>query len=246
MPQTHPHPHSKPKKKKDPCACSGNSLVRSKGEYLIQVLRTGFTIASDLPYCIWGTIYANGNNFATVLQPYLPAGVTVTSKVDSVGVTFTYVSGCNSDTITVFADPDALLSYSEMLANLNTNYIQSELMYFSNNTEVLVLPTLTDQNNKILQNAPLYFQKIDGGGAKNNEYIKPLSRRIPNNSVPDITEISMRNQAIKPDTVWIHKFAYITQGGAFSTLQFSFMVVLNKIINMNDEKMSLMEIERDS
>jgi hypothetical protein len=132
-----------------------------------------------------------------------------------------------------------------MLSNLRTNYLRSEVSYFSNNTEVRVLPALSTSNNAILQNAPLYLQKIGGDGDKKNEMIKPFSRRLQNNSVPDVIELTMRNQEIKSDTVWVHKFAYIAQGGNFDTLQFSFLVIINESLNLNEER-SLSQIKEKS
>lgn len=230
---------------KEKKCCSPNSIVRSKGEFLIQVLREGFTIHKPLPYCIWGAIYLNANNFATVLQPY-NTGMIITTAIVNGNIVFTYQEGPFIDRITVSANPNSLISYAEMLANLNTSFLRSEVSYFSNNTEASVLPILSDQNNAKLQLQPLFLTKIGGGGEKKNEMIVPYSRRLQNNSLKDVIELTMRNQEIKADTVWIHQFGYITQGGNFDTLQFSFLVVINEIINLNDEKRSIAEIKESS
>ena len=226
------------KNKNDDCKCSGNSIVRSKGEYTIVVVRNGFRIKEDLPYCIWGTMYLNGQNFSTAINQYLPVGVTCSSVVSGENIIFTYTNGLVTDIIQVFAIPTALVSYPEMLANLNTNYMKTELVYFCNNTQVGNLPILTAEQNKILQGAPLYLQTLGSMGSKNNELITPLSRQMPNNSVKDVIEISMRKQDIKPQTVWVHKFAYVTLTER-NTLVFYWQIIFNEIVNMNEERQSL-------
>lgn len=214
------------------CTCAGNSIVRSKGEYTIIVTRNGFKIKEDLPYPIWGTLYLQSQNFATAVKDYLPAGVTCTSTVNGSDIILQYTQGANVDTIKINAIATGLLSYPEMLTGLNTAYLKSELSYFCNNTEITNLPLLTDQQNKILQAQPLYLTKIGGLGDKANELITPLSRSLPNNSVKDIIEISMRKQDIMADTVWIHKFAYINMTEK-NKLRFYWQIIINEIVNLN-------------
>lgn len=219
-------------KKDDDCTCAGNSIVRSKGEYTIVVVRNGFKIKEDLPYPIWGTLYLQSQNFATAVKDYLPAGVTCSSSVVGENINLSYTDGVNTDNISIFAIPTALLSYPEMLTSLNTAYLKSELAYFCNNTQVGNLPLLTDQQNKICQAQPLYLSKIGGLGNKGNELITPLSRHLPNNSVKDLIEVSLRKQDIMADTVWIHKFAYINMTEK-SLLVFYWQIIINEIVNMN-------------
>jgi hypothetical protein len=225
-------------KKKD-CFCSGNSINRSEGEYTIIVVRSGFTLHFDLPYIILGSMYLPGNNFATGLQEYLPPGITVTTVQTVFGgnpaIAFIYTDGIDTDNIILFSVPDAMLSYPELLSNLNTNYMRSELMYFCNNTQVPGLPLLTDAQNKLIQSKPLFLQKL-GMGKKANEVITPLSRKLANNSVSDLIEISLRHQEIKPNTVWVHKFAYLHLT-EHRDLVFYWQIIFNEIINMNDEKL---------
>lgn len=219
-------------KKEEDCTCAGNSIVRSKGEYTIVVARNGFKIKEDLPYPIWGTLYLQSQNFATAVKDYLPAGVTCSSSVVGENINLSYTDGVNTDTISIFANPTSLLSYPEMLTSLNTAYLKSELAYFCNNTQVGNLPLLTDQQNKICQAQPLYLSKIGGLGNKGNELITPLSRHLPNNSVKDLIEVSLRKQDIMADTVWIHKFAYINMTEK-SLLVFYWQIIINEIVNMN-------------
>lgn len=219
-------------KKHEDCKCTGNSIVRSKGEYTIVILRRGFRIKEDLPYPIWGTLYLQAQNFAVAVKDYLPAGVTCSSTVAGETITLAYTDGVNTDHIDIFAIPTALLSYPEMLTGLNTAYLKSELCYFCNNAQVGNLPLLTAQQNKILQAQPLYLGKIGGLGDKANELITPLSRSLPNNSVKDVIEISLRKQNIMPDTVWVHKFAYINMTEK-NVLVFYWQIIINEIVNMN-------------
>lgn len=225
-------------KKKDNCECAGNSIVRSKGEYTIVVVRAGFKIRYDLPYCIWGTMYLNGNNFGAALKDYLPPGVTCTTTVDKENINFVYTDGINTDVIQVFAIPGNMISYPEMLASLNTNYMKTELVYFCNNTQVGNLPILTDEQNKILQAQPLIPTKLGSIGAKSMELITPLSRQLPNNTVRDVLEISMKKQDIRPETVWIHKFAWLKLTEK-NVLVFYWQIFFNDIINTNEERLGL-------
>ena len=220
--------------KHDECKCSGNSIVRSKGEYTIIVARNGFKIKEDLPYPIWGTLYLQSQNFATAVKDYLPAGITCTSDVSGENINLHYTDGVNTDDISIFAIPTGLLSYPEMLTSLNTAYLKSELAYFCNNTQVGNLPLLTDQQNKKCQAQPLYLTKIGALGSKGNELITPLSRRQANNSVKDVIEVSLRKQDIMTDTVWIHKFAYINMTEK-SLLVFYWQIIINEFVSMNKQ-----------
>lgn len=232
------------KKKKENCFCSGNSIVRSEGEFTIVVIRNSFNIKKDLPYVMWGSIYMNGNNFATALQPYLP-GVGVTTQIVGENLIFTYTEGPFVDQIIVIAIPTGMMSYPEMLASLNTNYLRTELVYFHNNTQIPGRPVLTLAQNLICQSKPLYLQKVGGLGSKGNEQITPLTRQLPNNSTPDVLELSLRHQEIKPDTFWVHQFAYLLIANK-KPLVYAWQVIINEVINMNEEKMSLSEIEKKS
>lgn len=235
------HTQHKKKKPEVKCGCAGNSIVRSKGEFTVFVRRNTFTIAQPLPYCIWGAMYLNAN-FSQAIQPYLPVGVTCFAKINGGIVTFTYTSGLLSDSIDVFGNPDGLLSYPEMVANLNTNYLKTELVNFGLNASIIApIITLTALQIKTLQIQPLYLQKIGGMSSKDNEMISPLTRKLPNNSVNDIIEISMRNQIIKPETFWVHQFANVVIAGNRPLINY-FNVFINDIINMNADKMSLSEI----
>lgn len=219
--------------KHEDCKCAGNSIVRSKGEYTILVNRSGFDTLKDLPYPIWGTLYMQSNSFAVAIKDYLPDGITCVSSVVDGNIILDYSDGAgNTDTITVFAPKSALLSYPEMLTGLNTAYLKTELCYFCNNSPILSNPLLSDGQNKTLQSKPLYLAKIGGLGSKGNELVIPASRLLPNNSVKDIIEISMRKQDIMPDNVWIHTFAYINMTGK-SQLRFYWQIIINEIVNMN-------------
>jgi len=226
-------------KHKAPCPCAGNSIVRSEGEILIIVVRTSFNIPLDLPYCIWGTIYLQGNSFPQILQPYLPTGVTVFTVQDNAILTFVYTDSLgNSDTIQVFQPPQNLISYFDTLTSLNTNFLRSELAYYNCNILPDQAPLLTDDQMNTLKAASLYQQKISGMGNKQNEAIVPLTRNLPNQSQPKITELSFKRQEIKPDTVWVHQFAYVQLGGQVTFLVNAWNVIINERIDMNAERIN--------
>jgi hypothetical protein len=237
-------PHNPNKKKHvSPCPCTGNSIVRSEGEILIVVIRQSFNIPLDLPYCIWGTLYLQNNSFAVPLQPYLPTGVTVFTIIDPGNpvVTFVYTDSLgNSDTIQVLMPPQGLISYFDTLTSLNTNYLRTELAYYNCNAlPDDFAPLLTDGQMNTLKSASLYFQKTGGAGAKQTEDIIPLSRNFANQSQPKITELSFKHQELKPDTVWIHNFAYVQLGGLVTFLVNIWNVIINERIDMNAEKIHL-------
>ncbi len=222
--------------KNEDCKCSGNSIVRSNGEYTILVIRSSFTIQEDLPYPIWGTIYLKDNSFASAIKDYLPAGITCTSSVQGGYVILHYSDGTNTDNIVLLSAIAGLLSYPEMLSGLNTNYLKTELAYFCNNAEVGEMPLLTDQQNQLFQSKPLYLTKIGALGNVKKELITPVTRKIPNNSVSNIIELSLRKQDIKPDTVWIHTYGYLpTSVAGYDHLVFYWQIIINEFVNMNKQ-----------
>lgn len=230
-------------KKEDPCKCSGNSIVRSKGEYTILVKRNSFRIKFDLPYCLWGTMYLSGQNFSTAVKDYLPVGVTCSSAiVANETIVFTYSDGVNTDKIIVQAIPTSLVSYPELLANLNTSYMKTELVYFCNNAKIGNPITLSAAQNNVLQAQPLFLQKLGSMGSKENELITPATRKIPNNTLPDVLELSMRKQDIRAQTVWVHKFAYIKLTEA-TKLLFYWQILFNDVVNLNEERSDNAEIK---
>lgn len=232
---------------KNSCACSGNSIVRSKGEYTIIVVRKGFKIKKDLPYTIFGTIYLNGQNFSTAVKDYLPVGVTCTSAIvgDRIIFTYTEISTGFIDKITIAVIPNGIISYPQFLANLNTNYLKTELIYFCNNVVFPNQPILTVKQNQTIQAQPLFLQRLSGMSQKDIELITPISRKLPNNTITDIIELSMKRQDIRAETVWIHKFAYIKLTEK-DTLVFYWQIVINDIINLNEERQNTKQIEEET
>lgn len=248
--KTNPVKKFEPGKNKtsSPCPCSGNSIVRSEGEIRIVVVRTSFNIPFDLPYCIWGTLYLQGNSFALPLQPYLPTGVTVTTIIDPGNplINFVYTDSFgNSDTIQVFSPPQDVTNYFDTLSSLNTNYLRTELAYYNCNVLPDAPPLLTDDQYNTLKAAPLYFQKSTGGTRKEIETIVPLSRNWANQSNPKITELSFKHQEVKPETVWIHSIAYIHMGGLVTFLVNIWNVIINERIDMNKEKFEKKELFKE-
>ena len=194
-----------------------------------------------LPYCIWGAIYAN-SNFAVVLQPYLPTGITVITTNNADGsVTFTYTDGLETDTIIISSPSASIMSYLEQVSALNTNIMRSNFMTFNCNSGN-PNPTYTNDQIDTLQAGGLYLQKTSagslGGGSKDIQVIIPNSRKQINNSVINMTEIYLRNEAVKPDTTWVHQFAYASDaaGGRLpSPIQFTFTIFISERINMNHQ-----------
>jgi len=233
---------NKPKPKhQSPCHCSGNEITRSEGEIVITVTRNTFFLLVPLPYCIWGALYVQ-SNFGAVLKDYLPPGITVTSVNNEDGsITFSYTDGLETDTISISSPSASIISYLENVASLNTNMMRSNFMTFNCNSGN---PNPFYSNDQIdnLQSGGLYMQKTSagslGGGYKSTQVIIPNSRKQINNSVPNIIELYLRNEEVKPDTVWIHQFAYASDaipGRLPSPIQFTFTVFISERINMNHQ-----------
>jgi len=221
---------------KSPCGCSGNEITRSQGELVITVQRTSFNINADLPYCIFGALYLNGNNFATVLQEYLPSGVTVVTSQENQNLTFTYASsGGGSDQIIVSVPDQGLINYLDILANLNTNYMRSNFLLFDCNAGDNP-PLLADSQIRTLKKPGLFLKKIGGAGAKDTQIIIPGSRTQINNTLPNLVEIYLRNEPVKPDAVWVHKFAYTALSVPATRLLFNWTLFISERIDMNSEK----------
>jgi hypothetical protein len=229
----HPTDHTKSSHKKK-CPCSGNAINNSEGELIISVTRDSFNIPFALPYCLWGAIYIN-TNFGVVLQPYLPPNTTVSSAIVGSTIVFTYNNAAfpGNDTITITIPGSGLISYIEMLTNLNTNYMRTDFVLFNCNS-ANDGTFLTDQQIKSLQLNLLNLIKIDAGSnAKDIQNIIPATRTEINNSVKEIIEISLRNEPIKPDSVWVQNFGYVPLIGG---LQFTYTIFISERINMNEEK----------
>jgi hypothetical protein len=226
---------------KSECPCAGNSIARSKGEVTIVVRRQSFRIKKNLPYCIWGTQYLQGNSFAVALIPYIPVGVTLLVIQSGNTVTFQYTQGANVDNIIVTCPPNTTISYMEIIQNLNTNFLKSELIYFNCNADANS-PTLTTTDSITIRSQILYFLKKASLGKKTTETLIPQTRTQVNNSQPNIVELSFPNKTIKPDTVWVHTFPFLLLGGGpLTELTFYWQVIINDIINVNEHNQQVIE-----
>lgn len=220
---------------KKPCGCGGNEITKSKGELVITVIRSSFTLNMALPYCIWGSLYIN-TSFGVVLQEFLPPGITVTTNLDDFNnLRFIYTDGVNTDTITVGVPTIGLISYPEILSNLNTNYMRSNMVLFNCNADDNA-PFLTNQQINNLQSAGLFLGITGGGGSRTYKLVIPSTRKEINNSVPNLTQLYLNSEPIKPETVWVHQFAYLNPNGAQLAGTFTFTVFISERIDMNKER----------
>ncbi len=199
------------KKKSSGCGGCTHPISASVGELIIQVRRNSFNIHETLPYCIWGSIYAE-TNYGVILQPYLPTGVTVSNTNSNGTVVFTYTKGILTDTITVGVTPLSPISYGEVLSNLKNNYMESCFMVYNCNSENNA-PNFDNNNIFDLQSGGLFLITVGADGNKSVEVIVPNTRRQINNSVTNMIELYLRKAPIKPDTVWVHQFVYFSLGG---------------------------------
>jgi hypothetical protein len=229
------HAQAKKKVAKKAC-CSSNEIVRSEGELIITVRRTGFTLHDDLPYCVWGALYVNSKY--NILQPYLTSGITFTTTIDPAGdVIFHYTDGKTTDTITISTGGQTLVSYAEEVTNLNTNFMRSNYMLFSVNTDIGAA-LLANSDIDTMLNAGLTIQQIDGMGAVNKNLIVPRSRRMINNSIYNLVEIYLPKptQPIKQTTAWVQKFPYIASVSEQSFLTSAYIIFINKRFTINRKR----------
>lgn len=210
----HPNERHNVKKKKEKC-CGAHPIINSEGEIVIDFTRTSFNIAFPLPFAFWGTLYIGNNNFGAILAPYLPTGVTVTTSINqnNGNLIFSYTDGVNVDTI-VLNIPQGLITYAETLESINTNYMRTNYTLLAVNA-ANDAPFLQNSDIFLLLNSPLIMTKVSAlsntGGSKTKDIIIPRSRMNPANTQINIVELYLRHQEIKPDTVWITNFNFLTQ-----------------------------------
>lgn len=234
------HSHNHHPKKKE--CCSGHPIIFSEGELVIQYTRTSFTIPFALPFCLWGTLYINNNNFGAILAPYLPANVSVVTSIDrntgNLIFTYTYSITEAQDTI-VLTIPQSLISYAEMLESINTNYMKSNYSILTVNSAIGA-PYMVNSDIYSLLDYAFIFTKVSAlsntGGSKTRDIVIPRSRMNPQNTQVNIVEMFLRKQDVKPDAVWINSFAYTATIAAFAVpITSSLTIFINQIFDMNKE-----------
>lgn len=221
------------------CGCINkcpHTISNSVGELVIVVTRQTYVLPVALPYCIWGTLYVN-SNYGIVLQPYLPPGITLQSNTITPegNMLFTYQNGGgDTDTILVSVPTIGLINYVEILSGLKTNYMRSCFMTFdcnsANDADTLDNSVILD-----IQSFGLFFQKVGGTGDKGAQLIIPKTRRQINNSVMNIIEIYLRNEPIKPETVWVHSMPYIVAipPALPKPQEYNFTVFITETVDIN-------------
>lgn len=227
------------------CGCvtkCPHTISQSQGEHVITMVRESFFIQQPLPYPIWGQLYLQGN-FQTILQQYLNLipgpPITVTQSINSAGnLVLTYTNGIETDTIVIGVPSIGLIAYSEILSGLKTNYWRSCYMLFNCNAGTI---TNTYDNAIIygIQKLGLFLQAVGGTGNKDAQLIIPFNRQSINNSVINITEIYLRNEPIKPDSVWVHSFPWLDFAGMGlpnRPLEYNFTVFISEVVDMNAAK----------
>ncbi len=227
------------KKHKAPCGCSGNSITRSIGEVVITVTRTSFNINADLPYCIFGALYLPGNSFANAIEEYLPDGVTVTTSITDRNVTFNYGPAAGlGDQIIVSVPDDSLINYLDIMASMNTNFMRSEFLLFDCNAHINA-PVLADSQIRKLKSLGLFLTKVGGARDRDVQVIIPGSRTEINNSTTNLAQIYLRNEEVKAESVWVHKFAYTSLSVPATRLQFNWTLFVSERIDLNSEAVNI-------
>lgn len=114
--------------KRAPVEVKRLSGERIAGQFDIVISRPTILITEDLPVAIFGASAVN-SSYRKIVNQYLPAGVTFTVAVTSTGdVTFTFVSGANTDIITISCPQTP---YSELLANMIIDqFTLNQVKYF--------------------------------------------------------------------------------------------------------------------
>lgn len=227
------------KKKKEKC-CGGNPIIESDGEIVIAFTRQTWNIPFPLPFGFWGTLYINNKNgFGSALAPYLPTGVTVTTNINqnTGDLIFTYTDGINIDTIALRI-PSILINYAETVESINTTYMKSNYALLQVNAAIGA-PFLQNDDIFNLLDPPFIMTKVSAlsntGGSKTRDIIIPRSRMTPSTTMPNIVELHLRHQNIKPDTIWITKFAYVVFASEPPPITNFLTVFINDIVDLNED-----------
>jgi hypothetical protein len=80
------------------------------------------------------------------------------------------------------------------------------------------------------------MQGVGGTGNKNAQLIIPFSRTQINNSLVNITEIYLRNEPIKPESVWVHYLPwldFVGMGLPNRPLEYNFTIFISEKVDMN-------------
>ena len=234
------HSDAKKKEKKKECGCQQhNEIVNSKGELLITAKRTSFNITQTLPFFIWGTKYINSLS-TSIITSMLPTGVTCTISVNPAdgSVVFNYNDGKGNIDGIIVSLPGSLISYAEMLENINTNYMKCNYMLFNCNAGSIP-PQLANTDILTLLTSPIIPTQIisasNTSGQKKQQVIIPRGRQMINNSILNLAEIYLRKEPVTAESVWIHSHAYIPSLEGNNSLDFYYMVFISEMFNANED-----------
>jgi len=165
-------------------------MTRSKGDLNITVTRNSNNLAFALPYILFGLNGFNSNYISTIKQ-YLPAGVTMTASVVAAtgDVLLTYTDGIGTDTVTLSLT-GSLISYSEFLQNMNSNFFKS--MYIRQEYP-------NDANLLSAKSQPINFGLLSALGMKNANTLLPRSRSLNSDFKDYIINLFISEQKITSD-----------------------------------------------
>ncbi len=172
-----------------------NALIQeSIGDLNISITRVGTSIATNLPFILFGANdsvakYASTIKqfFTTVLQAVPGTTLAVTTS-DAGNIVFTYTNGADSDTVTVSNLGNN--NYQSFLASMQSKWFATKYMLLS----------ITQPDFSQLQFAqPIFYGKLSSLGMTGANQLILRSRTQSWMFRPGIIEVIMPEQVISPD-----------------------------------------------
>jgi hypothetical protein len=194
-------------------------MTTSKGDLNITVTRATANIASPLPYILFGLNGFNSSYIST-LRDYLPSGTTVAATVDAAtgDVLLTFTSGANVDIVRLSLT-GSLISYSEFLQSMNTNFFKTRYIRQEYpNTSTLL--TAVSQ--------PINFGLLSALGMKNANNLLPRSRRLNDDYQTFIINLFLAEQKVTSD------FSFVQNIIAVADYTIAWDVFMSDRVNLNN------------
>jgi hypothetical protein len=194
-------------------------MTTSKGDLNITVTRATANIASVLPYILFGLNGFNSSYIST-LRDYLPSGTTVAATVDATtgDVLLTYTSGANIDIVRLSLT-GSLISYSEFLQSMNTNFFKTRYIRQEYpNTSTLLLGV----------SQPINFGLLSALGMKNANNLLPRSRRLNDDYQTFIINLFLPEQKVTSD------FSFVQNIIAVADYTIAWDVFMSDRVNLNN------------
>ncbi len=192
-------------------------ILESKGDLNLTVTRTGASIATALPFVLFGANDFAAKYFATLSNLMAMVNAIVPGTTSAGGnIVFTYTNGMNVDVVTV--QNLGNIPLANFMASMNNNYFATKFC------EV----TLSDPTKANTQFAyPFFYGVLSSLGANNANQIVFRSRSFSWSFRPEKIELLMPEQTIAPD------FSFAMLILPVDGLNIGFDFFMSKRLNLN-------------